>query len=122
MYIGVFIIILSIIYFCISWYKANKTKSEDYEYNSEELDSDNSLLHITPAKKCTGGAFLDDSNCKNITQKEKDCFSCGSKGIIGRKVHFEFTPISDNNWSNPRCKELNKRAKCSTEDLMPATL
>lgn len=122
-YIAIFITTLIIIYISVYLYDSNKNKSEDYEYDSEKLDKDNNLLHITPAKKCTGGAFLDDLNCKNINENEKSCFSCQRRdGLVGRPVHFEFTPLSDNKWRNPRCKELNKRAKCSTEDLMPATL
>lgn len=121
-YIIIIIIVILIFFMTLNLFKSRKEKIDSFEYNSIKLDKDNKLLHITPAKRCEGGAFLNDTDCKNVSKKELDCFSCGEKGIIGRPVHFEYTPLSDNNWKNPRCKEANKTAKCSFSPLTPATL
>ena len=102
----------------------NVNKSKDmFEYDSIKLDKNNKLLHITDAKKCCGGAFLNDENCKNVSKKDLGCVCCNRKdGYVGRPVHFEFTPLSDNNWKNPRCNLLNKTTTCSKYPLTPATL
>lgn len=123
--ISIFVIFIIIIIIIIGLYISHYNKdNESYTYDSYELENmDSNLLHITPSKKCCGGAFLNDSECKNISQEDLKCTCCDRRsGLVGRPVHFEFTPISDINWKNPTCKQLNTNAKCSDKKLTPATL
>ncbi len=128
LYITITILLIFFIFICLYSYTNlyKNVKNENYElHNDVKINKDDdSLLHITPAKLCTGGAFLNDIDlCKDITEDEKNCVSCNRiDGLIGRPVHFEFTPLSDNNWKNKRCSTINKRAKCSNINMMPATL
>lgn len=119
------IIIITILLFVFIIYN-NIIKSKDmFEYDSIKLDtaSRNAILHITDAKKCCGGAFLNDNSCNSLSEKDLGCVCCNRKdGYVGRPVHFEFTPLSDNNWKNPRCNLLNKTSTCSKLPLTPATL
>lgn len=66
------------------------------------------LFEVTPSKKCEGGPYTYSSNdeiqkiCSDISQDEINKVSC-QPGYNGRPIHFEFTPLSDDKWTNKRC-------------------
>jgi hypothetical protein len=62
------------------------------------------------AKRCAGGPYMFSSNpklaqaCQNISNFDMAQVACG-KGFIGRPVHFEYTPLSDDKWTNAQCRD-----------------
>lgn len=72
---------------------------------------------ITPAKKCMGGWYLHQGNspeakmCQEMANTpegldEINRYSCGSGEFIGMPAHgFNYTPLSNSQWNNDRCKK-----------------
>jgi hypothetical protein len=93
--------------------------------------SGNGLLEITPAKKCC--LFPNAPGCENISPEEIACVCCGKsepgalddipKGaLIGRPVHFDYTPESNSNWRWTRCNNDSYQTPCSEAPLTPPVL
>lgn len=62
---------------------------------------------VTPEKLCEGGEYMRTSAPKEIQEMcakygNKSCIDC-SPGFHGQPVHFEYTPMSDDNWQNQMC-------------------
>jgi hypothetical protein len=72
---------------------------------------DNFTFELTPEKKCDLGPYMYSSNperqklCSQFSEKQLGEYQC-AKGFIGRPVHYEYTPESNDKWENPRCSEL----------------
>jgi len=77
------------------------------DQQKQEIEN-SSLFEVTPSKKCEGGPYTYSSNdeiqkiCSDISQDEINKVSC-QPGYNGRPIHFEFTPLSDDKWTNKRC-------------------
>ncbi len=74
---------------------------------------DNFTFEVTPAKLCSGGPYMYSSNpekqqlCNSITPEEMSRYTCPN-GFHGAPVHFEYDPLSDDNWENNMCKNFNE--------------
>jgi hypothetical protein len=95
--------------------------------NSPSTEWDLPLLRISKEKKCCGGGPLNDESCNNVSFKTSSdgasCSCCDRKqGMIGRPVHFEYTPQSNSKWEDNRCKEVGKGSPCSSGPMMPTSL
>lgn len=73
---------------------------------------DNFTFEVTPAKLCSGGPYMYSSNpekqqlCNSISPEEMSRYTCPS-GFHGAPVHFDYDPLSDDNWENNMCKDFN---------------
>jgi hypothetical protein len=72
-------------------------------YQTNKTYHDGSLLSITPARRCCGGNYLlskeEIETCDNMTSTECKSNCCGL-GFVGKPVRFEYSTMSDANWSN----------------------
>ena len=89
-----------------------ETYSSPQSGNYNTLNGGNRLLEIEPVKKCCGG--MNEQACKETTQEQLDCTCCDpKKGLIGRRhAQFEYTPQSDLNWQDKRCKSVGDDKTC----------
>jgi hypothetical protein len=77
-------------------------------------EPENFTFEVTPAKLCQGGEYMHQSNprrekCENLLstpegRKEYAEYDCLNPALIGRPVHFEYTPLSNDMWQNERCE------------------
>ena len=76
--------------------------------NGVGSSKDGFTFEVTPAKQCCGGPYMYGVG----TEKAKMCSkvpeesmkkSCCGKGYNGTPLQFNFTPLVDDNWENPRC-------------------
>jgi hypothetical protein len=72
-------------------------------YKTPETYYNTPLFSVTPAKKCCEGNYLlsmaEREECNKMTFKECTSNCCG-KGYVGRPILFEYSTMSDHNWSN----------------------
>ena len=88
---------------------------------THNIDENYRLLEISPAKKCSLGPYTwgsPDSElykfCSNPeTIKETQYLECQQPGFYGAPVHWDYTPESDDKWSNRRC---SKKAPPNDDD------
>lgn len=106
-----YILVLVAIYFLV---QLNKTGSKD---NFELMPGVNcpdepNQFHISPYARCAGGPYMwngDLSYCWGLSAGPQGNCKINSlrcpTGYIGRPmVPFEYTKLSDDSWSNARCK------------------
>ena len=73
------------------------------------VQSDGFHFEVSPGKRCRGYPYMQSSNpelleeCGKILSKGKKMPSCDGM-YVGRPYSFEYTPESNDQWKNERCK------------------
>lgn len=95
--------------------------------------TDNFHFEVSPGKKCRGYPYMQSGNPKLLeectkflsTEEGKKMASCDGM-YVGKPSSFEYTPESDHNWENKRCKCDSKGSKIipnnegdSSEKIIP---
>lgn len=83
--------------------------------------SENFHFQVTPEKLCQGGPYMISSAPKEVqdycyklwSTPEGRCdyakFNCTGPGYVGRPLHFERTPMSNDMWQNSMCDDRVKK-------------
>jgi hypothetical protein len=77
----------------------------------------NPLFSPCIAKRCSGGPYMFTGNpylqqvCQSIPNYSMAQIACG-KAFNGKPVHFDYTPLSDWNWSNEMCDAPRSKVLC----------
>ena len=79
-----------------------------------KYQKDNFHFEVTPEKKCEGWPYMQSSANPELKKYCNKLFSTKegrnrikqvscTNGFVGRPIHLESTPISNNKWQNERC-------------------
>ena len=89
-------------------------------------NKDNFHFEVSGPKRCQGGPYMISSAPKELQdycynlwstpegRREYAMMNCTAPGFVGRPVHFDYTPESDDKWQNKRCNPpyLNLDSPC----------
>ena len=98
-------------------------------YKFGNSQTDNFHFEVTPGKNCRGYPYMQSGNPKLLeectkflsTEEGKKMASCDGM-YVGRPSSFpsfEYTPESDYNWENKRCKCDSKESKIVPKKIVP---